>query len=577
MKELRAVLAGLRHNTAYGYTLAPAVLKAYAEARPSLKGRARVEVLQRTTADLPALVAADMAALAPDLAGFSCYIWNLEQVLAACRELRALRPGTRIVLGGPEAAPQAPALLARHPEVDYICLGEGEEVFAELLERLSAGDSPEGMAGLAWRGPGGPAAGPERPPIADLDSVPSPLLLGLLPVHDGDKFVIESSRGCPHRCAFCDWQNGRPVRVFSPERVLAEARYLLDRVPKFFVLFSDSDVFTDLPRAKRLLRRLGPMAAGRACRFTFQTYLPRVDDEAMRLLDAEQFLLGGGVESASAPALKAMARFFDRAALEASVARLRALAPRCRLELQLIYALPGDDLAGYRASLDWVLSLEPDLLSLQHALALPGADFGRRPGHYGLTVEPGPPHRVTAVSTFPAHDIATAGRLSFAVVALNEDKLFRWCAARLKVLTGLSSLRVWEELAAGVEEGAPSAGLAAAYAGADAYVRAFDLAGVRWYLALGLAANLALWRSLLRSSRAALSRAGRETAWPAFRREFTRRSLRLCAERLLSGPAVSPLIRRVDRLLGPRAGRPWQALKFAVRRALRQAPSGGAA
>lgn len=564
----RAVLAGLRHDLNFNYLLAPACLKAYADAQPGLARKVSITILQRSTSDDLSGIARDIASLRPNLAGFSCYLWNIEPVLHICRLLRIQAPEIKLILGGPEASPQAERLLLEHPEIDFVCVGEGEATFADLLSRLSSGGSPAGTAGLAWRKKGVPALEPARLPIADLDSIPSPLLLGLLPLTPGDNFILETSRGCPFKCAYCDWQNGQKTRYFSRERVISEAAFLLDRVPKVFVTLADSDIFMDLPRAKALISKLGPMLRGRNSLFTFLTYLPRLDNEALSLLDADQFQLGVGIQTVNGPALESVSRFFDRDRVEEAVSRMRRLAPRCRLALDLIYGLPGDDLSGFRRSLDWAISMEPELLSLQQALALPGADFGRHPEYYGITVEPGPPHRVTAAPTFPAVDIEAAGRLSVRVLALNEEKLFRWAAGRLKTLLGSGPLPIWEALCSCFEREVPEAGLGGLCASCASAPGDCGLPGAEWRRRLTLWNCLKLWRALEIASRGLLAENGLSREWPAFGRELRRRKLRLFLERALSGPGSAHCIRLLDHALNGTAGRFWQAFKLYIRRAL---------
>lgn len=563
----RVALTGVRYAVNYSCTLAPAYLKAYADSRPDLAGKISIELLQRTTLDAPADIIRDILAGRPDLAGFSCYIWNMDRVLEICRLLRGHAPGLKIILGGPEASPQAERLLREAPYVDYICVGEGEAAFAELLNRLSSDSEPEGVAGLVWRKDGVPVIEAERLPIEDLDSIPSPLLLGLVPLTSGDRFVLETTRGCPFKCGFCDWQNGQKTRYFSIGRVLKEAAFLLENIPKFEVFVSDADLFRNLPRAKALLKELGPLVKGRWCRFSFQTWLPGLDEETFTLLDTEQFILAAGVESMNAPALKAMSRASTNQGVEQAIGRMRRLAPRCRLELQLIYGVPGDNLQGFRSSLDWALSKNPDMIFLPHALALPGADFGRRPGKFGLTVEPGPPHRILAAPGFPAGEIEAASCLAFRIGAFNDERCLHWLIDRLCGLGGAGPLALWEELLARIEEEVPSAALRESYESADAVGRAFFHACNNWRYLLPFNVWLRISGVLKRFAFIVFARSGRSADWPAFECEFRRRRLWLLLKKAQGQPLLLFWARRADALCGRpklRVGRFWQSCKYAI-------------
>ena len=66
----------------------------------------------------------------PWLVGFTCYVWNIERTLWIARELKRLRPETRIVLGGPEITADNAWVL--DSDCDFAVIGEGAQTFAEL-------------------------------------------------------------------------------------------------------------------------------------------------------------------------------------------------------------------------------------------------------------------------------------------------------------------------------------------------------------------------------------------------------------------------------------------------------------
>jgi hypothetical protein len=69
---------------------------------------------------------------------------------------------------------------------------------------------------------------PERARITDLDSIPSPILTDLFLAYEGTPLgIIESNRGCPYSCTFCDWGSAiaSRIRQFSLDRVFAELEW----------------------------------------------------------------------------------------------------------------------------------------------------------------------------------------------------------------------------------------------------------------------------------------------------------------------------------------------------------------
>src|SRR5690606_16994522 len=116
-------------------------------------------------------------------------------------------PNTVVVLGGPSARP---SMFARQPfierrfDVDALVLGEGEEVFVDLVRLDDRGfDSLSQLPGLAL--PTADGWHRTKPPvrITSLDSLASPYVLGLH--HESVTAHIESYRGCPLSCTFCQW------------------------------------------------------------------------------------------------------------------------------------------------------------------------------------------------------------------------------------------------------------------------------------------------------------------------------------------------------------------------------------
>ena len=115
---------------------------------------------------------------------------------------------------------------------------EGEATFAEILDALDA-ELPDARstrcgdvcrAHLPERAGGRVVRTEERDRIADLDIIPSPYLLGLLDPFGAAQAgaIIETNRGCPYGCTFCDWGSATlsRIRKFSLDRVFAEFEWV---------------------------------------------------------------------------------------------------------------------------------------------------------------------------------------------------------------------------------------------------------------------------------------------------------------------------------------------------------------
>lgn len=141
-----------------------------------------------------------------------------------------------------------------------VCIGEGEESMRMLAERMDAGKDPKDVRGIGFRGdsPFGNShkiINPVVPLRQDLDDYPFPdyelhthwvVEKGQLrPAGPANlrgalhRFRIETTRGCPYTCNFCNntaWQNiykgqGPWVRMRSNDNVIEELEKALASYP----------------------------------------------------------------------------------------------------------------------------------------------------------------------------------------------------------------------------------------------------------------------------------------------------------------------------------------------------------
>ena len=82
-----------------------------------------------------------------EFVGFSCWFSNYDHSIGMAQRLKALRPSTIIVMGGPHPTAIADRLLANNEFVDYVVRGEGEVPLRDMLLRRP----PEEIKGLIYR------------------------------------------------------------------------------------------------------------------------------------------------------------------------------------------------------------------------------------------------------------------------------------------------------------------------------------------------------------------------------------------------------------------------------------------
>jgi len=144
----------------------------------------------------------------PVVCAFSTYIWNEQYNLHVAKLIKDKYPDCVIEFGGPQATEK----LAKYDFIDCIIVSEGEQSFLDLLRKVMMHEPYERIY--------------RKERIEDLD-FPSPYQLGVfnsIVKQNPDvlwSMTVETNRGCPHRCTYCDWggMTYQKVKHFGLERV----------------------------------------------------------------------------------------------------------------------------------------------------------------------------------------------------------------------------------------------------------------------------------------------------------------------------------------------------------------------
>ena len=149
-----------------------------------------------------------VAEFKPDLIGVTA----VEDTWPQGRELiEAVRDCSIPVIVGGVFSTLSPEVAIGHPDVDMICIGEGEHAIIELATRLLHGEDHSTIQNLWVKKEGKVVKNPLRPPI-QMDDVP----FGDFDLFETERFYrpmqgkivrmapIETDRGCPYKCRFCE-------------------------------------------------------------------------------------------------------------------------------------------------------------------------------------------------------------------------------------------------------------------------------------------------------------------------------------------------------------------------------------
>jgi radical SAM superfamily enzyme YgiQ (UPF0313 family) len=362
--------------------LAPELLASWARRDPALAGVV-FETAEWPQTDSAEFVAREIAARRPKLVGFSCYVWNHRANREAARHLKRLLPGTPIVLGGPEVSGAA--------EHELAVLGE--ETLRGLANFVLKGNGRLAeVPGLAYRIDGRVQRNADAP-LIDLSRTVSPFLSGRLDVAGADQVCVETSRGCPFTCTFCDW-GPRTVRYIDEARLKAEFSLLAGKTR--MIQSTDADLTVHRVRCIRILETFLSATAGSPCVLCFELNPVFLAPEIVTAVSRapEKFFLACGIQSIREDVLKAVERTFDREKVERNLADLRLRAPGATVLFSAIYGLPGDDYEGLRETVDWCLSQNPTGIRFNHTQILPGTELERSAPALGLAYQQDPPHQL---------------------------------------------------------------------------------------------------------------------------------------------------------------------------------------
>jgi len=189
----------------------------------------------------------------PDIVGISCcFTIGINFALKIAKESK--NKGYITVLGGWHPSFVYSEVL-KYPYVDVIVRGEGEITFRKLIKNRDL----ENIRGISYKSNGNIINNPDRPLIKDLNKLPFParklrnnksyFQIFQMPID-----VIETSRGCPFKCTFCNihlFYRGT-YRTKSIERVIQELKIIAGQKRHKNVLIVDDNFTANMNRVGKI-------------------------------------------------------------------------------------------------------------------------------------------------------------------------------------------------------------------------------------------------------------------------------------------------------------------------------------
>ena len=283
------------------------------------------------------------------------FVWNEEHVKKIIKHLKNNSFPGRIILGGPQISYVKKDVENYYPDADIFIRGYAEEALVKYM--LSTEPFPV-IQGIHFAGEPQQSSPTAVSAIADLDSIPSPFLTGVL---RKQRFMRwETQRGCPFRCSFCQHRESdvsKKRRPFPKHRIeqeidwLTEDHIVQDLAVLDPVFNSGSNYLTVLERfASR--KYSGKIAL--QCRM--EMVKPEFLDIVQEVNKTGRVVLEFGLQTIHRQEQLLIQRLNNmpkvRDVLEETKSR------KIETELSLIFGLPGQTVESFKASIDFCKSYE---------------------------------------------------------------------------------------------------------------------------------------------------------------------------------------------------------------------------
>ncbi|MFZ3101427.1 MAG: B12-binding domain-containing radical SAM protein [Desulfitobacteriaceae bacterium] len=395
-------------------------------------------VLKEATINEPvSRIAGEIFEAKADVVGFSCYIWNLTEILKIIRQLRLVLPKVRFVLGGPEVTFETQELMYKNPELDAVVQGEGEGVFLELLRAWKAGGDPDRISGVVWRNQDKLISNPARISLRELAQLPDPYVWE--EKLDNRLVYVETTRGCPYSCQYCLSSVAAGVRFLEPERFRRIFIELLNYGART-IKFVDRTFNVRKEHAFRILdivreevaKADGPQGLRIHCEMAGdlldEEWLSYLRNYPQGLLQLEI-----GVQSTYRPTLDCIARFQHFEVWQKYVQELQRTT-KIPLHLDLIAGLPGENWDNFRISFNDVYKVQPNMLQLGFLKVLKGSGLREKAQQYGLIYQSDPPYTILQTKDLSHLEILQLQRMEILLDKYYNSGRFLRCLRRIITL-----------------------------------------------------------------------------------------------------------------------------------------------
>ncbi len=296
----------------------------------------------------------------------------IRETVEIARESKRIYPDLPVVLGGWHPSLLPDQTLAA-PYVDVICKGQGDEAMLDIVRRIEARESFEGIEGVGYKNdarvifnqPRALKPITEMPPmayhLADFDAYQRVC---------GRRWAMYiTSLACPYNCSYCTNAGvyGRKWNALPPEQVVQETTDLVTRYNLSLLWVVDDNFLVDRERALEIAE--GIVRTGVKFDWSIQAstnLVTRLSVDELKLLKRSGLSqIVQGVDSGSPKIMHLMSKDFQKIETVYQAAE-KLSAAELRPSFNMMFGFPGEGEKERRESIALVMDI---------CRKFPGAEF----------------------------------------------------------------------------------------------------------------------------------------------------------------------------------------------------------
>ena len=320
----------------------------------------------------------------PAILGVSVNLYTYQIALKMANTVKKKYPKTIVILGGPTPT-STPRKTMMACKADAVCIGEGEETFAEILARFKKKKHLfRGVAGIMYRRGRQIIQNKPRGFVKDINKLPFPAYHLFPDLRNYKSRTVKTpfaplltSRGCPFQCIFCSKDVFKYVcRMRSPENVIAEIDMLVNKFGVKQVDILDDNFTLNKDRTKKILDLIIKRKYDLYINLQSGVRTEGIDRVVMnKMKRAKIFKIPFGVESGDIGVLRTIRKQLDLK----RVIYCTKLAKEAGMKVYgfFIIGLPGDTPETMQRTIDFAKKMDPNIANFAIAIPFPGTELYR--------------------------------------------------------------------------------------------------------------------------------------------------------------------------------------------------------